>query len=199
MNAYRYWFFPCVTLLLCGCIGERVPVAVNYLEHKQQLVVSARVLEKNISEELFGADLVDYSVIPVQVQIQNNGPHTYTMYPSYIDAPHANIEALKNQLQYDTGWYATMLTVPSFIWLWQAIPLVVFPACVHMNSHNKRVTENVDRYSYHTQENIVVHPYEQVSFVLLLDALKCSPLITMNIFDNETEELLPFTMELKDR
>lgn len=196
---YRHWLFPSVLLVLCGCIGIHDPirVSVNHYEQQQQLAVSASILDNQRSTELFGAELTEYMVVPVCVQIHNNGPHTYTMYPSYIDVPQVDIAALCEQLHYDTSWYAMVLTVPSFIWLWQAIPLVVVPACMQLHAYNQRITTNVRKYAFSAQEALVIHPYEQVKFLILLDATSYTSHISMRIFDNYTQELLPFDIALK--
>lgn len=170
----------------------------TYEESQGDVTLSINELNSRKSKSYFGVDLPNKGYIPLHIQINNNGPFSYVIRPSYLDIYPAAQSEIAEQLHYNTSQYIYYGGAAALLFWWPAT-IWVAQGGYDMYCSNKQIDSSVERLSFTWNEpEIIIHPYERFERFIFVSRSEYSSNFRFRLYNQDEKQLLSFLVDLKD-
>lgn len=167
---------------LTSTFGSIVAEATAF-SPEHNIVVTAKTFTPEDSKFLLGHDLISRGVVPVQVNIQNNTPNSYSLCASSVDLPHIDpkkvaFKVSKSAIPRAIGW-----KILSFIFWPLMIPSTIDGLRVY--AHHKHLKK--DYHAKSLKENgEIVSPYSTFHRILFVPKESVKETFAVTVIDLDT-------------
>lgn len=203
---HHYFFLLCNIFLIiffCGCWSSKHRSFKTHISHvraqgsKELHLDAYRCSGATCAQEL-GFDITKDGFVMIRIRLVNKGGDTYVFRPSYADVRFVSRDRLEEFALYDTPTRCIWLSVPSLLYWWPAIPLVVVPCGLMWSRENEQICYTLSKKLIGPETTFKVAPYEIVEKIFFVPIESWYGNFTLGFHDKKTNELVNFTVEFSE-
>ena len=163
---------------------------------KNNVKVIVHVLSRVECKDYFGVDVLAEGYLPLVMTIENHGPDTYVLRPSYFALPRASGKEISRFMHYDTYQRMVWLSLPALFYFWQAIPLLIIPYGLSCKHYNDKTTRNIRKKTWGRSEVLSIAPYETVQKFIFVAREAAAEQIQIKLYNEITRTLEIYPIDI---
>ncbi len=180
----------------------RIEFGCDYSGREANVDLKVHVFSKKDSKQYFGSTmfgndlLIKEGYLPIHINISNNSNAHYTFQPSYINLIVQPSNRVANHLHVDTQWYMTWYGIPTFLFFWELVPLVIIPMGISMKRSNAKITQNLQHNALQTWKSLSIAPYETIDKFIFVRTYDFKQNFELKLFNDDDRKLITFNVDL---
>jgi hypothetical protein len=128
-------------------------------QKKDDLDVYCYAYSQSDCETFFGANLLLYGYQPIQVHIVNNTSQSAFIRPGYIDREIYPSYKIFPFIKFDTALFVYYAGLPSLLFYWPLVPLVVFPVGYWLSQKNADYEHLLRSHTIEEGDTVEIRPF----------------------------------------
>ncbi len=131
-------------------------------QNRDDLDVYCYAYMQSDCETFFGADLLLYGYQPIQIHIVNNTSQSAFIRPGYIDREIYPSSRILPFIKFDTALFVYYAGLPSLLFYWPLVPLVVFPIGYWLSQTNTDYENLLRSHTIEESDTIEIRPFSSL-------------------------------------